>query len=64
MRMEKGIPIQFHSDGGAPFASRDFSHFREDWGITYLRSSPHHHQANGTAEAAVKSIKNLTGKST
>ena len=35
-------------------ASREFSQFCEDWYITLVRSSPHHNQANGTAEAAVK----------
>ena len=40
MMMEKGIPVKFHSDGGPQFASREFSQFCEDWGITHVRSSP------------------------
>ena len=62
--MEKGSPVKFHSDGGPQFASGEFSQFWEDRGLTHVRSSPHHHQANGAAEAAVKAMKHLIAKST
>ena len=64
MMVEKGVPNQFLSDGGPQFASREFSQFCEDGGITHVRSSPHHHQASDTAEAAVKAMKHLIVKST
>ena len=34
------------------------------WGIRHTISSPNHHEANGTAEAAVKAIKAILGKTT
>ena len=55
MMMEKGVPV--HSDECPQFASGEFSQFCEDCGITHVRSSPHQHQANGAAEAAVKAQK-------
>ncbi len=33
--------------------------FCDRWGIIHNPSSPHHHEANGYAEAAVKSMKNM-----
>ena len=53
MMMEKGTHVQFHSDGGPQFTSREFSQLCEDLGVTHVRNSPHHHLENGTAEAYV-----------
>ena len=64
MVMEKGIPVQFHSDGGPRFTPREFSQFCEEWGLTHVRSNPHHHLANGTEEAATEATKHLIAKST
>ena len=44
------------------FTSRPFKQFCNSWGINHMVSSPHHHQANGAAEAAVKAVKTLYPK--
>ena len=54
-----GIPQRLTSDGGPNVASAEFDRFCSDWGIIHEKSSPHFAQANGTAEAAVKSVKAL-----
>ena len=61
---EKGIPVRLTTDGGPQFTSRAFKEFCASWGICHTISSPHHHEANGAAEAAVKAIKALLGKTT
>ena len=61
---EKGIPVRLTTDGGPQFTSRAFKEFCASWGICHTISSPHHHEANGAAEAAVKAIKDLLGKTT
>ena len=57
-----GIPMTIVSDGGPQFASTEFSNFASSWGITHIMSSPGHPQANGKAESAVKTIKNMIKK--
>lgn len=47
------------SDGGPKFTASDFQIFTKKWGITHIRSSPHHPNANGKAESAVKIMKHL-----
>lgn len=47
------------SDGGPQFTSQEFNSFVEDWGMTYVTSSPIHQRANGKAESAVKIKKYL-----
>ena len=59
-----GIPAKLSSDGGPQFSSRVFREFCEDWGIEHVLSSPHYLQANGAAEAAVKTVKALLAKTT
>ena len=61
---DKGVPVKLITDGGPQFSSREFKQFCGGWGITHVQSSPHYPQANGAAEAAVKSVKNLIIKST
>ncbi|XP_061190532.1 uncharacterized protein K02A2.6-like [Saccostrea echinata] len=54
-----GIPSTIVSDGGLQFTANDFLVFAEKWGINHVRSSPHHPNANGKAESAVKIMKHL-----
>ena len=61
---EKGIPVWLTTDGGPQFTSRAFKEFCASWGICHTISSPQNHEANGAAEAAVKAIKALLGKTT
>ena len=61
---DKGIPTILKTDGGPQFASQAFSDFCRQWGIHHVLSSPHHHEANGAAEAAVKAMKALIAKTT
>ena len=59
-----GVPVQFRSDGGPQFSSREFAQFLGRWGVSHRQSSPHNPQSNGHAEAAVKAMKHLVAKST
>ena len=61
---DKGIPTILKTDGGPQFSSQAFSAFCRQWGIHHVLSSPHHHEANGAAEAAVKAMKALIAKTT
>ena len=61
---DKGIPIKLTTDGGPQLTSQAFKDFCESWGIHHVRSSPHHHEANGAAEAAAKVVKSLLSKTT
>ena len=54
-----GIPRMIVSDGGPQFSSSEFDLFAKAWHIIHVTSSPMHQQANGKAEAAVKSMKKL-----
>lgn len=55
-----GIPEMVCSDSGTQFHdSSEFKNFSRDWGFSISTSSPHFHQANGKAEAAVKVAKRL-----
>jgi len=56
-----GFPQAIRSDGGPQFRS-EFGAFCERFTIRHERSSPHHHESNGLAEAAVKNIKFLLAK--
>ncbi|XP_054267078.1 uncharacterized protein K02A2.6-like [Macrosteles quadrilineatus] len=60
-----GIPQRVYSDSGTQFhhiGSSEFKLFAKEWGFSTFRSSPHHHQGNGAAEAAVKVAKGLMKK--
>ena len=57
-----GVPVILRSDGGPQFKSFAFKKFIEQWGINHVMSSPYHHQSNGFAESAVKSMKSLITK--
>ena len=56
-----GKPQRLRTDGGPQFRS-EFVKWCETNGIIHELSSPEHHQSNGHAENAVKSVKYLLGK--
>ncbi|CAB4039220.1 Retrovirus-related Pol poly [Paramuricea clavata] len=58
-----GIPSEMVTDCGSQFISSEFKTFTKHWGIKHVTSSPLHHQSNGKAEAAVKTIKLMMKKS-
>ena len=57
-----GIPSEIVSDQGPQFTSTQFHSMVNEWGIVYTMSSPGHHQSNGKAEAAVKTVKHMMYK--
>ena len=61
---DKGVPTILKMDGGPQFASQAFSDFCRLWGIRHVLSSPHHHEANEAAEAAVMAMKAPIAKTT
>ena len=52
----QGIPDVLVTDNGPQFTSTDFKQFVKSWGFEHRTSSPGYPQANGSAEAAVKSL--------
>ena len=50
------------TDNGPQFISSDYKEFTDTWQIQHITSSPHHSQANGKAESAVKIAKKLLKK--
>lgn len=58
-----GIPKVIITDCGPQFTAAHFGEFMQKWNIVHKTSSPGHHQSNGKAESAVKTIKRLMKKS-
>ena len=56
---QTGVPSVLRSDGGPQFASGTLRRFLQRWEVRHEMSSPHYPQANGQAEATVKSVKKL-----
>ena len=54
-----GIPETIISDNGPQIASKEFALFAVDYGFSHVTSSPGHASANGEAERAVRTIKEL-----
>lgn len=59
-----GIPVEFHSDGGPQYASREFKNFSKEWDFKHVISSPYFARSNGLAERYVQTAKNLLKKCT
>ena len=57
-----GIPDEVHSDNGPQFDCEAYANFAGEWKFLHNPSSPYHSQANGLAESAVKTAKNLIRK--
>ena len=58
-----GLPLEVITDN-SPFNAVEFRRFAERYDIRHMTSSPHYPQANGRAEAAVKTVKRLFEKAT
>ena len=58
-----GQPKQLRTDSDPRYLSAEFQKFCREWNIKHDCSEPHHHQANGKAEAAIKIAKRLLKKS-
>ena len=57
-----GIPEEVTTDG-SPFNSQELKNFAKEWNFRWNMSTPHHHEANGRAEDAVKAAKLIIKKS-
>lgn len=57
-----GVPQTVLTDNGTNFVNRKMVVFARDWDFEHITSAPHHQQANGKAEAAVKIAKRMMKK--
>ncbi|XP_053686342.1 uncharacterized protein K02A2.6-like [Sabethes cyaneus] len=58
-----GKPQVILTDNGTNFVCQKMVEFAREWDFQHITSAPHHQQANGKAEAAVKIAKRLLKKS-
>ena len=58
-----GIPEVFQSDGASYSTSHEFKQFAQEYGFRHVVSSPEFPQANGEAERAVRTVKEIWRKS-
>ena len=59
-----GIPDVLLSHNVPQFTSYEFREFASQWEFKHVSSSPHHHKANGNAEATIETVKSLFKKAT
>ena len=57
-----GAPKIVVSDNGPQYASVEFQRFAREWGFSLVTSSPMYPRANGEAERAVRTAKNILKK--
>lgn len=57
-----GVPQLVISDNGTNFINHEMKEMAKSWNFQHSTSAPHHQQANGKAEAAVKIVKRLIQK--
>src|SRR5699024_9551607 len=51
-----GTPKMLTTDGGTQFDSREFKEFCRQQAVEHHIASPYHHQGNGLAERAIRSV--------
>ena len=57
-----GVPATVFTDNGPQFSSDEFRRFAQSWGFNHETASPLHPQANGKAESAVRTVKDIMNK--
>ena len=57
-----GIPDVICSDNGPQFSAESFAQFAKTYGFTHTTCSPKYPQANGEAERAVRTLKEIMKK--
>ena len=57
-----GIPDVIMSDNGPQFSAKAFAQFAKSYGFTHTTRSPRYPQANGEAERAVMTLKDILKK--